>query len=89
MAKKTPETPKPIEFTAKSDLSPIWVDTLNIGVREDDIVFIRFLTNLPEGTVEQTQIITSKDHMKKFVGAICSSINYYPSKKEKTVKNKK
>ena len=89
MAKKSTEEHKPIEIRFKSDLSPIWVDNINIGMREDNISFIRFLTNLPEGMVEQTQIMTSKEHLKKFIDALCSSVNYYPIKKENTVKNKK
>ena len=89
MAKKSTEIHKPIETRFKSDLSPIWVDNINIGIREDNISFIRFLTNLPEGMVEQTQIMTSKEHLKKFIDALCSSVNYYPIKKENTVKNEK
>lgn len=86
MAKKSTEEHKPIEIRFKSDLSPVWVDNINIGMREDNISFIRFLTNLPEGMVEQTQIMTSEEHLKKFIDALCSSVNYYPTKKEKTVK---
>ena len=86
MAKKSAEIQKPIEIRLKSDLSPIWVDNMNIGMRKDNIGLIRFLTHLPEGMVEQTQIMTSKEHLKKFIDALCSSVNYYPTKKEKTVK---
>lgn len=86
MAKKSTEEHKPIEIRLKSDLSPIWVDNMNIGMREDNIGLIRFLTHLPEGMVEQTQIMTSKEQLKKFIDALCSSVNYYPTKKEKTVK---
>ena len=88
MAKKSTEVSKPIEIRFKSDLNPIWVDNINIGMREDGISFIRFLTNLPEGIVEQVQIMTSKEHLKKFIDALCSLINYYPIKKN-TVKSKK
>lgn len=88
MGKKTAEIPKPIEIRLKSDLSPIWVDNINIGMRVDNITFIRFLTNLPEGIAEQVQIMTSKEHLKKFIDILCSSINYYPAKKENSVKNK-
>ena len=89
MAKKSTEEHKPIEIRLKSDLSPIWVDNMNIGMREDNIGLIRFLTHLPEGMVEQIQIMTSKEHLKKFIDALCSSVNYYPIKKENTVKKKK
>ena len=89
MAKKSTEIHKPIEIRLKSDLSPIWVDNINIGMRDDNITFIRFLTNLPEGMAEQVQIMTSKEHLKKFIDGLCSSVNYYPTKKENSEKDKK
>ena len=89
MAKKSAEIHKPIEIHLKSGLSPIWVDNINIGTREDNIIFIRFLTNLPEGMAEQVQIMTNKEHLKKFIDGLCSSVNYYPTKKENFEKDKK
>lgn len=88
MEKKSAKIHKPIEIRLKSDLNPIWVDNINIGMREDNITFIRFLTNLPEGMAEQVQIMTSKEHLKKFIDVLCSSVNYYPTKKESSIKNK-
>lgn len=83
MTKKIDIENKPLEIHFNPNLNSIWVDNLNIGVREDNICFIRFLTSLPEGIFEQSRIMTSKEHLKKFIDALCYTSKYYPTKKEK------
>jgi len=70
------------EIHLKQNLSPIWVDNINIGVREDGICFLRFMTRLPEGVVEQVQLMTSKEHIKKFIEVLSSSIKYTSTKND-------
>ena len=70
---------KTIELHLNANLNPVWIDNINIGMREDNICFLRFLTTLPEGVFEQYRIMTSKDNLKKFIDALCSALNYYPS----------
>ncbi len=80
MSKKTEKSSPPLELHLNPNLSTSWIDTINIGVREDSLYLLRFLTNLPEGIFEQSRIMTSKEHLKKFIDALCSSLDYYPAK---------
>jgi len=81
MKNKPTGTPEEIEERLNPNLRPLWVDNFFVGMRSDNLVFLRFSANLPEASVEQTQIMTSKEHLKKFVDVLCSSLNYYPIKK--------
>lgn len=82
MAKKTTDPGKPLEFHLKSNLYPIFVDGLNVGTRDDDVTLMRFLTTLPEGVTEQVQLMTNIKSLKGFIDILCSSINYFPTKKQ-------
>jgi len=64
-------------------LNTTWVDTVEVGKRNDDLVFIRFLTNLPEGVFEQMRIITGEERLRDFVDKFCDVLDYYPREKEK------
>ena len=80
MAKKEEKSIQPRELNLNPNLSTNWVDTINIGIREDNMFLVRFLTNLPEGIFEQSRVMTSKEHMIKFVDLLCSTLDYYPEK---------
>ena len=80
MAKKEEKITQPMELNLNPNLSTNWVDTINIGIREDNMFLVRFLTNLPEGIFEQSRVMTSKEHMIKFVDLLCSTLDYYPEK---------
>jgi len=82
MAKKEEKSSPPVELKLNPRLSTNWVDTINIGVRGDEQVLVRFLTNLPEGIFEQSRLMTSKEHLKKFIDLFCSTLDYYPTKNE-------
>ena len=82
MAKKEEKSNPPLELNLNSNLSTNWVDSININVRQDDLVLVRFLTNLPEGIFEQSRLMTSKEHLKKFTDLFCSLLDYYPTKNE-------
>ncbi|WP_435548227.1 hypothetical protein [Desulfobacterium sp. N47] len=83
MAKKEEKGSPPLELNLNPSLRTNWIDTINISVREDNLVLIRFLTNLPEGIFEQSRIMTGKEPLRKFIDLFCSSLDYYPSKKKK------
>ena len=86
MAKKEEKDSPPLELILNPGLSTNWIDTINIGVREDNLLLIRFLTNLPEGLFEQSRVMTSKEHLRKFIDLFCSSLDYYPTKNENITK---
>jgi len=86
MAKKEETGSTPLELNFNSSLSTNWIDTVNVGIRDDNLLLIRFLTNLPEGIFEQSRIMTSKEHLRKFIDLFCSSLDYYPTKNEKITK---
>jgi hypothetical protein len=82
MAKKEEKSNPPLELNLNPRLSTIWIDTINLSIRDDNLLLIRFLTNLPEGIFEQSRLMTSKEHLKKFIDLFCSSLDYYPTKNE-------
>jgi hypothetical protein len=82
MSKKEVTKEPSLALNLNPNLSTSWIDTINVGVREDNLLLIRFLTNLPEGIFEQSRVMTSKEHMKKFIDILCSSVDYYPTKDE-------
>ena len=83
MAKEEEKGSPPLELKLNASLSTNWIDTINVRVRDDNLVLIRFLTNLPEGIFEQSRIMTSKEYLRKFIDLFCSSLDYYPTKNEK------
>lgn len=78
---------KELQIHLNNKLPSIWIDMINVAIREDSICMLRFFTNTPEGYFEQNRITTHKDIMKNLVDAVCSNLNYYP--KEKVTKAKK
>ena len=82
MVEKKEKGSPPLELNLNSSLSTNWIDTINLGVRDDNLLLIRFLTNLPEGIFEQCRVMTSKEHLRKFIDLFCSSLDYYPTKND-------
>lgn len=62
---------------------PLWVDSVTMAVRDDNICLLDFSAKLPEGRYEQAKIITTSNHLKKIVGLICNALDYYPEKTNK------
>ena len=77
--KKEDEATKTVELKINPNLPPVWVDSLFIATRKDDICLLRFGTDLPEGAFEQVQFMTSKKKLEVFVDLICSNIGHYPT----------
>ncbi|MFT5700257.1 MAG: hypothetical protein ACI8ZB_003129 [Desulforhopalus sp.] len=78
---------KVVEIKLDPNLKAVWVDNIHMANRDDGISCIRLSANLPEGLSEQSRFMTNVKSLKEFVEVICSTINYYPTKKTtKTVK---
>lgn len=71
-----------------NNLSTIYADSLQFNFRSDDIIFLRFLTQAPEGLVEQARIIVPKNNLLKMIEVMCNSLKYQP-KMEKSEKEEK
>lgn len=69
---------QPQEFKLNPNLNTLWVDSIDVSVREDNLCLIRFLTGLPEGIFEQTRLMTNTDILKQFIDSICLSLDHYP-----------
>jgi hypothetical protein len=69
-----------IELNIDPSLRTIWVDNIHVAKRLDGISCVRLSTHLPEGIFEQMRFMTSEDHLKNFVNAICHNLNYFPDK---------
>ena len=89
MATKTEPQKKQPNLHFNSTLPNLWIDSMSLAVREDNICVLRFFTMLPEGVFEQSRIMTDKNKLRGIADAICSSLNYYPTKNPAPPKGKK
>ncbi len=65
-------------------LPTVWVDSMNIYVRQDPpLATLRFSTVMPEAVYEACRVQTSVAHLRAIVDVICRSIDYYPEKRVK------
>lgn len=74
---------------ANQNLQNIWIDIVNVAIREDGVCILRFFSNLPEGAFEQSRVVTNIKTLKSLADVLCSNLNYYPSKKSSVVKDTK
>lgn len=77
---QTIEEEKILEIIPDDSLKPVWVDHINLAIREDDICAIRLSTNLPDGLYEQIRFMTNVKQLKEFIVRLCESTNFYPKK---------
>ena len=75
---KKADEEQPVELRLNSDISPVWIDGIEVGVRDDDICFLRLISELPEGAFEQYKIMTNRPNLKKIINSLCSALKYYP-----------
>lgn len=73
---------KPPVINVDQSLKTLWVDHIDMALRDDDMCLVRFATHLPEGFFEQAKIMTGRKHMLRFIDVLCEHFNYYPEKKE-------
>jgi len=83
MSGNTKENSKTITVHANVNLPTLWCDSFALAVRDDDMIYIRFMSALPEGNYEQTRIMTNKKAIMRFIDQMCLHLNYYPSKPDK------
>ena len=86
---KENKTEKDIPFLDNRYLPSYFVDAFRVSARKDDIAVLSFYSDLPNGIVEQTRVITPVDRLKALVDLICRQIDYYPEKDEKKEMPKK
>ena len=72
---------EPVELNFNPNISPVWIDNIDIGIREDDMCLLRLITQLPEGAFEQYKIMTNKPNLKDIINSLCSALKYYPDPK--------
>ena len=72
----------PTKLNTNPTLPNLWVDSLNVAGREDNICVLRFFTSLPEGFFEQVRVMTDRQKLKQFINALCNAVDYYPTKKQ-------
>lgn len=73
---------KIIELHLDNSIKNVWVDNIHVAIREDDVCCVRFSTSLPEGQFEQVRFMTNKRQLQDFIDTLCTTTNYYPSKKK-------
>ena len=57
----------------------IWVDSGNIGLRADAVLF-RFFTVFFEKKIESVRIATNHGHAKQLIDSLAHMLDYYPVK---------
>ena len=79
------------EIKLKQNLATAFVDNLNISLRGDDFVLLRFLAHLPEGLTEEARFMVHKERLKVMINLLCLQIDYYPvkAKSKKAASRKK
>ena len=75
---KKDEKSKVQEIILKQDLATVFVDNLNISLRGDDFVLLRFLAHLPEGLTEEARFMVHQERLKAMIDVLCSLVDYYP-----------
>lgn len=78
-AEETPVTP----FNMNEHLPSLWIDSISVAQRSDDICVISFFANMPSGMFEQTRVLTGTAHLKNFIDAMCKTMNYFPEQEKK------
>jgi len=74
------------QFIFNHNLSTVWIDTFNIGIRSDNLALIRLMAGVPEGIVEQWKFICTHESLKKLIDVLCPMLNYFPVKAEAEAK---
>lgn len=80
MPKATEPQIKTAELYADTSLKSLWVDNVQLAIREDDVCFCRWSASLPEGFFEQAKFMTGKKQLKEIIDTLCFTANYYPDK---------
>lgn len=78
MPKGKESQPKTAELYLDPNLKNIWVDNIQVAVREDGICCCRLSTSLPEGYFEQIRFMAGKKQIKEFIDILCHTIKYCP-----------
>lgn len=61
-------------------LQTIFIDSIEIGFREDDLCFLRMVTELPEGKVEQGKFFITRPLLEKFITGVSEALTPTPKK---------
>jgi hypothetical protein len=85
MKKQTQETQIPKAFI-QSTAATAFTDNIKVAVRMDGIVFLQFVSETPDITVENFRTMMTKDSIKAFIDVLVKATDHYPVK-PKTLKD--
>lgn len=82
MAKKSTTPPKQVNRPVISDpgLKTIFIDSIEIGFREDNLCFLRMVTELPEGKVEQGKFFIPRHLLENVIKGAAEILESNPIK---------
>jgi hypothetical protein len=63
-------------------LPTIWVDTMEVGMRQDGIAALRFYTLLPEGLIEVSRMQTPIRHIRGIVKVLQRNLERYDAREK-------
>lgn len=68
------------KFHGNDSLPVLHIDDAYISYRDDKLVLVHFIANMPNGDFEQARIMIREDSLRDVIDTMCSVINYYPKK---------
>jgi len=68
------------DIHSNDSLPVLHIDSAFIGLRDDKMNFLSFITNLPSGNFEQARIMIRDDDLYELIDDMCNALNYYPKK---------
>ncbi len=80
--KREIQTQTPKTLRTNHTLQPILIDGVEIAFREDNLCFLRLITELPEGPIEQGKFFMPKEVLQNFIEAATAGLNETTIKSE-------
>lgn len=62
----------------------LFADHLHVSIRGDHMVLLRFMSYLPEGSVEEARVMIQLDNLPEMLDQLCAKVNHYPKKLEES-----
>jgi hypothetical protein len=76
---KTETPPSAPNILVNPNLPNAFADRLQLLMRSDSLAVLRWLQDLPEGSVEVSRVVVTQDHLKRIIDLFCRQTGYYPA----------
>ncbi len=73
---------KTVNKVRLSDLPTMHTDGVNIGLRSDDTLLLQFLSDTPDGLIENVRTIMTKEAAISLLDSLANILGHFPVKAE-------